>query len=124
MLLNLTRVNEMQSESLKKSDTPSFSGHLVGARGAGAAQRAARAYHFPAMANNDHEGAGTPAADRVPAAEGGVPSARQPEHKALAPTVAEKPAARRLRKPILIGAAAVLLASTAGWFGYNYMTAG
>ncbi|HEX3708910.1 MAG TPA: HlyD family secretion protein [Pseudolabrys sp.] len=110
------------SETLRKTDISTLTSHLVGARGAGAAQRAARAGHLAAVSDSRHDGPeGLSTGDaEAPVAE---PAARQP---ATAAPVAEKPAApaRSRRKLTLIGSAvAIALAGTA-WYGYDYLTVG
>src|SRR5690242_11040413 len=97
----------MQAEALKKQDV----------------QRGARASHLTAVSDSVRPEANAAAGDGAspveqPAAE---PSARKALQEVL---VTEKPAGFSRRKPALIGLAAVLLLGAAGWFGYDYMTAG
>jgi membrane fusion protein (multidrug efflux system) len=117
----------MPSETLKQDEVPAFTGRLVGARGAKAAQRAARAIHLAAVsgdANQTPESLDSEAA--LPAkAPTGEPIARQPELVPPTAPVAVKAAPARTRqKLMLIGAGAVLALTAAGWFGYDYLTVG
>jgi membrane fusion protein (multidrug efflux system) len=116
----------MQSETLRKTDISQLAGHVVGARGAGAAQRAARAVHLAAVSDSRHEGPDGLATDDAPVPDAPAtaePAARQPATKA---PVAEKAAApaRSKRKLTLIGGAVALAVAAAGWYGYDYLTVG
>ena len=117
----------MSSDTLKKGQASTFSDRLVGARGAGAAQRAARAVYLATVSDNTNQTAqsldGEAAAPaRVPAGE---PAARQPELvPPTAPVAARAAPARSRRKLMLIGVGAVLALAAAGWFGDRYLTVG
>jgi len=114
----------MSSEALREDEISPVSDRLVGARGAKAAQRAAKAVHLAAVSDRQHPGPDSEAAPpaNVPAVE---PGARQPGPvPPAAPAAAKTAPARNRRKLLLIGAAAMLAAAAAGWFGYDYFTVG
>ena len=106
----------MQSQPLKDTNVSPLPGRLVGARGANAAQRAARAFHF-ASAEEAHNDDTKPATSEAPAA-------RRPEAPANDSSAAVKPAGRSRRKFAAIGAAAAIALAAGGWYGYHWFTAG
>ncbi len=118
----------MSPETLRQYEVSPLSDRLVGARGAKAAQRAARAVHLAAVSDSANQAApqSLDSESVLPAkAPTGMPTARQPELVPPAAPVAAKAApARSPRKLMLIGAGAVLALAAAGWFGYDYMTVG
>ena len=103
----------MQPQTLNNDEFSPPSGRLVGARGANAAQRAARAVHLtsiPQLTDDD-------VAD--------APVARQPATPANDIAPLAKPAtARSRRKPALIGVAAAIALAAGGWYGYHWLTVG
>ncbi len=108
----------MQSQILKTDENPAFSGRLVGARGANAAQRAARAFHLAAVPEARDDGPLQPAIAEAPVA-------RRPDAPASDSTVETKPAAKRsVRKLAAIGLVALIALGAGGWYGYNWLTAG
>jgi membrane fusion protein, multidrug efflux system len=109
----------MQAESSIKQDLSPVSDRFVGARGAQAAQRAARALYIASV---------TDAVDHAPVELHREPAARAPapqpaEAPVQAPTAVAAAPPRPWRKRALIGAV-VLIAAAAGWFGYDYLTVG
>ena len=108
----------MQSQSLKNNENPSFSGRLVGAREANAAQRAARAFHLTPVPEVRDDGTLRPLiAD--------LPVARRPETPANDIAAEAKPAAKRtMRKFVAIGLVALVAIAGGGWYGYNWVTVG
>jgi membrane fusion protein, multidrug efflux system len=105
-------------ESAIKQDLSPVSDRFVGARGAQAAQRAARALHLASE---------TDALDQAPVDLHDESAARAPAQAPVQAPAAEAPAGsapkRSWRRRALIGAAA-MLAIAAGWYGYNYLTVG
>src|SRR5690242_4011820 len=109
----------------ERQETSGPSTRVVGARGANAAQRAAKAYELALEANNDDnkpviggEIAGQPIAE--------LPAVRVPEARIARDDVTTANAAvgRSRRKPLLIGAAAVIALALGGWYGYHWLTVG
>ncbi len=108
----------MQSQGLKIDEIPSFSGRLVGARGANAAQRAARAFHLAPIAEARDD---TPLQPAVT----DLPIARRPNGPANDTTTEAKPAAKRsVRKLAAIGAIALAVLAAGGWYGHHWATVG
>lgn len=109
----------MQSQRVKDTEIPSLSGRLVGARGANAAQRAARAVELASVSGANNDDGGTGQAVTL------LPAARRPE----APTD-ERPTSTRAtftrvsRKLALFGLAGVITLAAGGWYGYHWLTAG
>jgi membrane fusion protein, multidrug efflux system len=106
----------MQAEISTKQDNSPGLGRFVGARGANAAQRAARAMHIAALSD---------APDHAPVGLRDEPAARAPS----LPSPVQVPgtstvAPRRRRKLALIGGAVALAVMAGGWFGYHYFTVG
>ena len=115
----------MQSENLNSNDNALPHGlRVVGARGAGAAQRVARAVHLARLSDSRREEAEAIQAKAVPANDqpGAEPAARHPTQPAT--PAAGKIAVKGTRKLALISAGAVLAIAAAGWFGYDYITVG
>ena len=119
--------SDMQSETLKKDNLFPAGGRVVGARGAGAAQRAARAVHLASIGDLQHRGPDALDPETAPPAipPAAEPAARQPDrHAPAAPVAATAAPTRSRRKLALIGAGVALAIAAAGWFGYDYLTAG
>jgi membrane fusion protein, multidrug efflux system len=105
----------MSSQSHQNTEIPQFSGRVVGARGANAAQRAAQAVHLAiAQADNDD-------LQISPATE--APQARQPAVTSL-PVVAPAKPRRSRRKLAAIGLVAALALAAGGWYGHHWLTVG
>jgi len=113
----------MQSDALTKEEISTVGTRLVGARGAGAAQRA-RAVHLASVGELRDEGPETAKTDPDAAPGAKLPEAREPQVPvpATKAEVGAKP--KRRRKLALIGAGAALAIAAGGWFGYNYFTVG
>jgi membrane fusion protein, multidrug efflux system len=108
----------MQSQSFKNDEIPSLSGHLVGARGANAAQRAAKAFHLAAVPEARDDGPLQPAIAEAPIA-------RRPEAPANDSGTQAKPAAKRnMRKVAIIGVLALIGLAAGGWYGAHWFTTG
>ena len=112
----------MQPQRIKDDEVSPISGRLVGARGANAAQRAARAFHLASVSEADN-------ADAKPGqivAE--LPAARRPDVPANDSSQVATPAAesarRRLPKPALIALATAIALAAGGWYGYHWLTVG
>ncbi len=103
----------MQSEAVKIREITSRAGHVVGARGINAAQRAAQAFQLPSMLEGDT------------AKVADMPVARRTGVRANDTAATAKPMSRsRHRKPLLIGAAAAMAAAASGWYGYHWLSVG
>jgi membrane fusion protein, multidrug efflux system len=102
----------MKAQLIEQDDISPLSDRLVGARGANAAQRAARAIHLAAVSE---EG---PALTEMPAV-------RQPDTPANDSSVTTEPAPRPSRRKLaLLGVAAAVVLAAGGWFGYRWFTVG
>jgi len=112
----------MQPQRIKNEEVSSLSARVVGARGANAAQRAARAFELGLLseANNDDSKLGN-----IGQTSAELPTARRPDTGVNDNPTAAKPAATRsLRKRMLIGIAAALVVAAGGWYGYHWLTVG
>ena len=111
----------MQSQRVIEDEVSHLSQRLVGARGANAAKRAARAVHFAAVSDAD-------LAESKPEQATEMPTARHAEAPANDDVTVAKPAAvpapRKLPKRALIGLVAALALGAGGWFGYHWFTVG
>jgi len=112
----------MQPQRIKDDEVSPILDRLVGARGANAAQRAARAFHLASVSEADN-------ADAKPGqilAE--LPAPRRPDAPAndssQVATAAVESARRKLPKPALIGLAAAIALAAGGWYGYHWLTVG
>jgi membrane fusion protein (multidrug efflux system) len=112
----------MQAQRVDNDEVSTLSARVVGARGANAAQRAAKAVEFASAL-----AAKKPHNDDVSAGEtvSRLPAIRPPEDRANAESTVAKPATTRsLRKPALIGIAAAIALAAGGWYGYHWLTVG
>src|SRR5262249_30554959 len=112
----------MQPQRIKNDEVSSLSPGVVGARGANAAQRAARAFELGLLseANNDDS-----KPEKIGQTSADLPTARQPDTRVNDNSTAAKPAATRsLRKRMLIGIAAALMLAAGGWYGDHCLTVG
>ena len=111
----------MQSQRVNEDEVSTLSQRLVGARGANAAKRAARAVHLAAVSDAD-------LAESEPEQATEMPTARHAEAPANDDVTVAKPAAvpapRKLPKRALIGLVAALALGAGGWFGYHWFTVG
>jgi membrane fusion protein, multidrug efflux system len=105
----------MQAELSAGHDKSLDPTRFVGARGANAAKRAARALYIASVSDIEAD---------APAGPNDQPAARVPTlpPPAQAPSLVAAPPHQR-RKMMLIGGA-LALALAAGWFGYHYLTVG
>jgi membrane fusion protein, multidrug efflux system len=105
-------------DNLQENEIFPISSRLVGARGANAAQRAAKAVHLAAsQASNDD---GEPSAV---VAE--LPVARRTDAPAAPAAMLVKPAAKRKRSRLaIIGLVAAITLAGGGWYGYRWLTVG
>src|SRR5262249_4142609 len=104
----------MQPQRIKNEEVSSLSARVVGARGANAAQRAARAFELGLLseANNDDSKLGN-----IGQTSAELPTARRPDTGVNDNPTAAKPAATRsLRKRMQIGIAAVLDVAARGLY--------
>ena len=103
---------QLTQQTTQDDEVSPLTNRLVGARGANAAQRAARAIHLAAVSD-----AGNPAAE--------IPAARQPDAPANDSSTVAKPAAPRSRRKLaLIGLVAAIALAAGGWYGYRWFTVG
>jgi membrane fusion protein (multidrug efflux system) len=110
---------KMQSQRLESGEISTLSARLVSARGANAAQRAAKApYLAPLLrgpANEAHE----------EAVEAEAPVARRPGDAAPRAQTQTKPTPKGShRRFALIGLAAVVALAVGGWYGHHWFTVG
>ena len=109
----------MQLQRVKDDEVSLLSGRLVGARGANAAQRAAKAFELALVSegNNNDKSAGQAAAV--------WPTARHPEAPTKdSQTSPRSDAARVDRRLVSIGVAAVIALAVGGGYGYHWFTTG
>ncbi len=111
----------MQSQRPHNKEVFPYSDRLVGARGANAAQRVARAFHLASVLEADD-----PDGKLGQSVE--LPAARRPDAPANDQTPvarpAEAPARRRLSKKVLIGLATAIVLGAGGWYGYHWLAVG
>jgi len=110
----------MQPQPIEKDEILPFSSRLVGARGANAAKRAARAVHLAPTQDLD-------TTDSAPDEQGPeFPSARRTDAPANDDVAGTKPAAsqsrKRLLKRTLIGFIAAIAVAGFGFYGYRWLT--
>ena len=111
----------MQSQRAHNDEVSALSDRLVGARGANAAQRAARAFHLAAVAEAGNVDGNPVQTAKMPAARRPAPPANDqlPVTKST-----EAPARRKLPTKALIGLAAAVVLAAGGWYGYHWFTTG
>ncbi len=107
----------MYSQRVNEDEVSPLPQRLVGARGANAAKRAARAVHLAAVSDAD-------LAESKPDQATEMPAARHTEAPARDDATVAAPAPRKLPKRALIGLVAALALGAGGWFGYQWFTVG
>jgi membrane fusion protein, multidrug efflux system len=110
----------MQPQRRSDNEVSPRSSHMVGARGANAARRAAKGFDFGPVAeaiNDDHAGR---AVARLPVAQ----HSEAPIEDLSAGKLLASRAGRISRKAALIGAAAMVALVAGGWYGGHWLTTG
>jgi membrane fusion protein, multidrug efflux system len=112
---------KMQPQPFNNDEMSPLSGRLVGARGANAAQRAARAVHLASVPQAQNPDAGLGQVAETPMAR--RPDAPANDHSPVA-RPAEGAAPRSLPKKALAGLAAAIVLAAGGWYADYWLTVG
>jgi membrane fusion protein (multidrug efflux system) len=113
----------MQPQRIENDEVSSLSTRVVGARGANAAQRAAKAFELASLTKANDDNAGQSVAELPLARRPGVPA--NPEAPVNDESTSTKLVAGRIsRKMGLIVMAAVVALAAGGWYGYHWLTVG